>query len=57
VTRREAQGYNNVMATATGTHEYTAPEVSRRSWRLLSCLRSLLGAEACVPTVEVCADS
>lgn len=57
MTRREAQGYNNVMATATGTHEYTAPEVSRRSWRLLSCLRSLLGAEACVPTVEVCADS
>eukprot|EP00802_Teleaulax_amphioxeia_P010474 Tamp_10502.p2 GENE.Tamp_10502~~Tamp_10502.p2 ORF type:complete len:166 (-),score=28.69 Tamp_10502:525-1022(-) len=23
----EQRGYNNVMATATGTHEYTAPEV------------------------------
>ena len=53
MTWRETQGYNNVMATAAGTHEFTAPEVSW--WRVLapgSCLRSLVGGEACVPTLD-----
>ena len=43
MTGRDEQGYNNVMATATGTHEYTAPEVSRRWMRVTHCAPTFLG--------------